>query len=485
MEVKVGDIYTTYHKKLGCYIACQITDISEKTITKLELNWTGTEPLNKNQLKNLQPLYKDFMYWEKSLCLINVEKEIPEELQYVGNISPIITKKSNTYGTWNNSDDIYYQLKWQKIPEEKRIAFKKAMESEDEIDIDGYSIKLGSHRIMDKYTPFNFTLELLKLPCLSEIICEKWHNDLLEFLKESPFIYELTLINHNQKKLDFRGTSITKLMLDMRGLEELWLGEEVEQLLFQNEELDNCVIHAPNNGEELMIQFIGNYQSHKELSNLKTLHGINIKSFDMIELPDIHSHLKELRLWGKPGNIKNFSSLKEFKELEIFSTYDLFGFTKEDIPTPEELPKLNWFWLTSFPEEVAKTVKNLWKKNPRISLRITKPRKSEWLAQNLDNPFRTWDGAEHIPVSSAKKAVEQYRKTRSALLKIANDTEEEREEKALEIVTNYTQTFNKMRFIETEERDEIYTALCNILDILPDNINKDKLLDRFEELRDF
>lgn len=42
-----------------------------------------------------------------------------------------------------------------------------------------------------------------------------------------------------------------------------------------------------------------------------------------------------------------------------------------------------------------------------------------------------------------------------------------------------------MKFIETEERDEIYTALCNILDILPDNINKDKLLDRFEELRDF
>lgn len=485
MEIKVGNIYTTYHKKLSCYIACQITDISEEIITKLELDWTGLEPLNRNQLKTLQPLYKDFMYWEKSLCLINVEKEIPKEFQYVGNILPLVNEKSNTYGSWNNSDDVYFQLKWQKIPKEKRVAFKRAMESEEEIDINGYSIKLGSHRIMDKYTPFDSTLELLKLPCLSEVICEKWHSDLLEFLKESPFIYELTLINHNQKKLDFRGTSVSKLMLDMRGLEELWLGEEVEQLLFQNKELDNCIIHTPNNGEELMIQFIGDYQPHKELSSLKALHGINIKNFDLNRLSNIHSCLKELRLWGKPGNIKNFSSLKEFKELERFSTYDLFGFTKEDIPTPEELPKLNWFWLTSFPEEIAKTVKNLWKKTPGISLRITKPRKLEWLAQNLDNPFRAWDGAEHIPISSAKKAVEQYRKTRSALLKIVNDTEEEREEKALEIVTNYTQTFNKMRFIETEERDEIYTALCNILDILPDNINKNKLLDRFEELRDF
>ena len=63
METKVGDIYTTYHKKLSCYIACQITDISEEIITKLELDWTGSEPLNRNQLKTLHPLYKDFLYW--------------------------------------------------------------------------------------------------------------------------------------------------------------------------------------------------------------------------------------------------------------------------------------------------------------------------------------------------------------------------------------------------------------------------------------
>ena len=39
-----------------------------------------------------------------------------------------------------------------------------------------------------------------------------------------------------------------------------------------------------------------------------------------------------------------------------------------------------------------------------MDLRITKARKPEWLAQNLDNPFRGWDGAEHIPASAAKKA---------------------------------------------------------------------------------
>ena len=53
-------------------------------------------------------------------------------------------------------------------------------------------------------------------------------------------------------------------------------------------------------------------------------------------------------------------------------------------------------------------------------------------------------------------------------------------------MTAYTQTFNKMGFIETEERDEIYMALRGILDALPgDALQKDTLLEQFEQLRDF
>ena len=57
---------------------------------------------------------------------------------------------------------------------------------------------------------------------------------------------------------------------------------------------------------------------------------------------------------------------------------------------------------------------------------------------------------------------------------------------ALDAVAAYTQTFNKMGFIETEERDEIYMALRGILDALPDNtLQKDALIEKFEQLRDF
>ena len=95
-------------------------------------------------------------------------------------------------------------------------------------------MKVSSHRVTDQYEPFDSALELKALPCLSELICERWHPDLLEFLRENPFVDELTLLNHGHRTLDLRGTSIRKLMLDMTGLQELWLCEDTELLLFQN-----------------------------------------------------------------------------------------------------------------------------------------------------------------------------------------------------------------------------------------------------------
>ena len=142
--------------------------------------------------------------------------------------------------------------------------------------------------------------------------------------------------------------------------------------------------------------------------------------------------------------------------------------------------------MTSLPETAAKAAKQLWKVKPGMDLWITKPRKPDWLAQNLDNPFRGWDGAEHIPASAAKKAANQYRKTRSQLMKLAAEQGEDAQAQALDAVTAYTQTFNKMGFIETEERDEIYMALRGILDTLPgDTLQKDALIEKFDELRDF
>ncbi len=143
-------------------------------------------------------------------------------------------------------------------------------------------------------------------------------------------------------------------MLDMTGLEELRLCEGTELLLFQNKGPDACAIHAPEDGSGLTLQFIGEYRPHTELPNLWGLHGIGLKDFDLTGLPVVHPSLKELRLWGAPGNLRHFSAVAQFRELTDLSTFDLFGFDAADTPTPEQMPNLHWFWMTSLPEDAAK-----------------------------------------------------------------------------------------------------------------------------------
>ena len=390
------------------------------------------------------------MYWSRDLHLLRVPLEVPPQYKLVGTLPPFTDQPCRSYGGWSDGYDVYLQIRWQAIPEERRRAFKEAMDSDEQTEIGGIQLKVNNHRVMDQYAPFDSALELKALPCLSTLICERWHPDLLEFLRE-----------------------------------------KTEQLLFQNKGPDACTIHAPEDGSGLTLQFIGEYRPHTELPNLRGLHGIELKDFDLTRLAAVHPHLKELRLWGAPGNLGNFSAVEGFRELTNLSTFDLFGFGAADIPTPEQMPELRWFWMTSLPETAAKAAKQLWKSKPGMDLRITKARKPEWLAQNLDNPFRGWDGAEHIgaehiPASAAKKAANQYRKTRSQLMKLAAEPGEDAQAQALDAVTAYTQTFNKMGFIETEERDEIYMALRGILDALPgDTLQKDSLIEKFDELRDF
>lgn len=151
-------------------------------------------------------------------------------------------------------------------------------------------------------------------------------------------------------------------------------------------------------------------------------------------------------MWGNPGNLINFSKISKFKELEVLTTMDLFGFTAEEMPRPEDLKKLYMLWMNSLPEDVAKEVKRLYKKrkDEGLDLWITKPRKAEWLAQNLDNPFRSWDGEESISSANAKKAVTIYRKTRGSMVKLVDGASEGFTKAVEALVREYTEGFNKM-----------------------------------------
>lgn len=66
---------------------------------------------------------------------------------------------------------------------------------------------------------------------------------------------------------------------------------------------------------------------------------------------------------------------------------------------------------------------------------------------SLDNPFRDWEGREHISLSNAHKARDQYKKTRKAIQTLdstGTDIETNDESHIESIIAEYTQFFNKL-----------------------------------------
>ena len=162
MRAQAGEVYTVYNQYLKRYTACQVAYIAppdsvskEPWAVILSLDWTGDAPLTAEELPHLCPLYKDFMYWPRELHLLRVPVEVPPQYTLVGTLPPFTDEPCRSYGGWNDGYDVYLQIRWQAIPEERRRAFKEAMESDGVTEIGGIPVKVNSHRIMDQYPPLS------------------------------------------------------------------------------------------------------------------------------------------------------------------------------------------------------------------------------------------------------------------------------------------------------------------------------------------
>ena len=485
MIAKAGDIYCVYNKSLKKYTACQVTKIDDSgkkpQATIISLDWASDELPKEEELALMKPLYIDYMYWGGTFNLKRVDVNVPSNYVYVANIKPLNNEDTGTYGSWNSGVEIYNQFKWLKIPKEQRDAFKAADASSEHVEFEGNRRRLGTHSENDMWHDFDDALSLRVFPCLSSLTVTKWHKNLFEYLNSNPFIRELVIENHGKSSLDFSETTIDRLSVDMTGLDELILNDDLSML------------KSPSSGSDLILYCDGSLPQIQGLEGLEKLYIRTITELDIADILRAYPKLRELRLWGNPGNLINFAKISELSELEVLTTMDLFGFTADEVPKPESLQKLYMLWMDSLPEDAAKEVKKLYKKRKGegLDLWITKPRKAEWLAQNLENPFRSWDGEEHITPANAKKAADIYRKTRAAMVKLIEAPSKDIEKDAEALVRDYTEGFNKMDkkkpFIDTVERDEVFTALDGILSLIPDelDVDKDKLIDLFDQLKEF
>lgn len=497
MIAKAGDIYCVYNKSLKKYTACQVTKIDESgkkpQAIIISLDWSSDELPKEEELALMKPLYIDYMYWDGTFNLKKVDVNVPSNYVYVGNIMSLNNEDTGTYGGWSIDIEVYNQFKWLKIPKEQRDVFKAADASSEHVEFEGNRRRLSTHSENDKWHDFDDALSLRVFPCLSSLTVTKWHKNLFEYLNSNPFIRELVIENHGKSSLDFSETSIDRLSVDMTGMDELILNDDLSMLFLLGEVKDGCKIKSPSSGVDFILHCDGFVPKLQGLEGLEKLYIGKIKELDIADILREYPKLRELRLWGNPGKLTNFAKISELSDLEVLTTMDLFGFTADEVPKPEKLQKLYMLWMDSLPEDAAKEVKKLYKKrkDEGLDLWITKPRKAEWLAQNLENPFRSWDGEEHITPANAKKAADIYRKTRAAMVKLIDGAGKDIEKDAEVLVRDYTESFNKMDkkkpFIDTVERDEVFTALDGILSLIPDelDVDKDKLIDLFDQLKEF
>lgn len=318
-----------------------------------------------------------------------------------------------------------------------------------------------------------------------------------------PFINELQWENHSCRTLDLRASNLERLNIKTGELEELRLNRHVDQLSLYGNASQTLTVHAEDDGRWITAIFPDGEPFVHGLERLGALHLNKVKELDLQPVIRRYPYLEEIRLWGKPGNVTNMSSIAQLPNLQRFTAYDMFGFTGEQFPGPDELPRLTWLWLTSVPADAAKAVKDKYKKETAkgLDLSVTKPRKAEWLQENVHNPFRDWDGRDHISAAHAKKAAAVYKKTLAAIASAEQQAKDglsaaETEQALRSVVADYTVAFNKMDrksvFIETVEREEIYEVLTGLLGSVKEKLtvtgiplDTNKLIDVFEELRDY
>ncbi|OEZ81216.1 hypothetical protein JAB6_42530 [Janthinobacterium sp. HH104] len=502
MLPNVGDVYSVFSSELQQYVACQVTRIKDASSSRpvaavLELDWTGDALPDAAAVQAMRPLLCDYFFWNNRHDHCYATANVPPGHTLVGNIAPLVDVEVNSYRSgWNVGDSVLRQRNWERIDPLRRQQFKAASD-EREVTVGGQVLRQDATKIDDSVLQaLGDISELEQLPCLMSIETCEGTQALMEFIQGNPFINELQWQSSTVHALDFSGSGLSRLILQPDGVTNLVLNKGLSLLALRGAPSPALRINDGADGRHLTLQCTQTLPPFHGIEQLGGLSLVSMKEVDLEQVARRFPYLTALRIWGKPGLASHMASLAQLSQLRMFTAYDLFGYTAEEFPSATQLPQLSALWLTSLPADVAKAIKAGYKRAAALGLdlSVTKARKPEWLADNLLNPFRDWDGREHISPAYAKKAALAYKNMLAVTRGIDVAMEATAATAALEtMVTAYVDVFNKIErrasIIETVEREEIYSVLAELLAQLAGQgtvlVDEAALLDLFDRLREF
>lgn len=491
-----GDIYVVHNNRLDAYVAVQVTQVGSpdnaRLVAVMTLDWTGQHMPDAAELDAMRPAHFDFMFWNAHRQHLWINPPVPRRFQHVGRREPLVQENVKTYGgQWPDGAMHYLQRRWNGIDADIRSRFKAAahggqIDNTVVLDMDQFPVtratrRLGTQALLQAVAQAQSQSQAQPhplsifdaLPVLTAIEATAPIPGLLPWLRTRPIINELVLSGQNLPVIDLRGTNLMRASVDVTGVRELYLNDGLSILTLTGTASPDLVIHAEDGGRWLTLYLQAAAPVWSGLPALRALHLHGVKTLEAGDIARAFPQLDDLRVSGAPGVVNGLERLADLGALESLTLTDVFPPDGTQLPGPAAWPQLESLWLASVPAALAASVKAAYKAEVKrgLSLSVRQPRKPDWLAANLDNPFREWDGSEHITAAQAKKAATLYRKAHADALKQAAElaTQPAPLADALRaIVLAYTKGFNTLDrrtgFIETVERDQIYVALMSILD---------------------
>lgn len=465
LQPEAGEVYSCYVKELNKYGAYQILSVAKKSICYVTLDYLEGVPPTEAELSSLTPLYREWYRFHHEIVMTYISNEhVPKEYIYVGRCEPVTNKQCNSFsGDWGDGADYVFRARWEAIDAESRAAYKKYINSGEQVKIGNnwYKKNCGCMR-NDLYQNLLIGGDICQLPCLTRAQVEGYSTELVELLKKSPMLKTLCLNNPGAQVLDLRGTYLDNLELDMTGVTKLYLPQKAKKLDLSGEIREDLQIDdsACTHPIALSISLKKAKLHHFGLKLISVLRVFDIKELDVAQVVKCFPDVEMLGLWGAPGIITNITALEHLQSLRKLIGVDIFGYGEVEVKVLEKLPKLNRLLLESIPKKAGTYLKKRWK-NKLDTLEIIRLRDEGWLADNLTNPLRHWDGSEFVPNAAYKKAFSTYKNTKKLM------QEADSKETIITVALEYIAIFNKLNakydeFIETEEREDIFMAMEQI-----------------------
>ena len=484
----VGAVYGVYVEELKKYGAYQILEVLKGSICYIALDYLEQEPPKEEILPDLRPFYQERYRYHHTLAMEYISNDrIPGDYIFCGVCPPVTNKSCKNYGgdKWGYGIEYLSEMDWRQGDAKQKENYKKYINGGEWVNLSKGSFRKNEPVLttaLYEAVEHNFSVEIF--PCVTKAEIEGPNPGILDCIAGASLIRSFCWKSPQTEVLDFRNLQqIHSFELDGTGVKRIYLPDDVRYLKLTGKLQSELQIKGKTKCLNLSMENadLCNYG----LSDLHNLNVFTIRELDLGEISRLFPKLRSLALWGKPGIINNLGALGKLSFLRELLISDLFGFSADDTKVLERIPELRSLDLYSIPKAAGMAVKKTWK-GKLDYLEVKRLRSDDWLKENLENPFRDWDGSEFVPAAAYKKTMQQYKKTKKQLDQVSA------REEVVAAAKEYGQSFNRLnrqydQFIETDEREDIFLVLEQLYEqFLKDKklIDLDEFLNVLDEIRD-